>query len=81
MNESNLIILPNGRGTTNDFPDLPEGYVADRPRCGDCGRKHIFKNPVGVQMRPSWIPGEKNPRFSLDARCAECREKTARFRR
>ena len=78
---SNLIILPNGRGTTKDFPDVPENYIADAPRCGDCGRKATWNNPVGVQVRPSWDPRDKNPRAGLDARCAECREKTARFRR
>ena len=75
-----LILLPNGRGTTSDFPAVPDDYVADAPMCGRCGCKATPQNMVGVQTRPSWIPGEKNPRFSLDARCAKCRELTARMR-
>ena len=75
-----LILLPNGRGTTNDFPAVPDDYVADAPMCGRCGRKATFLNPVGVQVRPSWNPMDKNPRAGLDARCAECRELTARMR-
>lgn len=78
---SDLLILPNGRGTTQDYPEFEPGYQPRAPVCGDCGREATPKNPVGVQLRRSWNPLDKNPRAGLDARCAECREKTARFRR
>ena len=71
-----VLLLPNGRGTTQDYPDFDPGYQPREPICQTCGREtHYPDNPIIVKVRPSWNPLDKNPRAGLDARCARCREK------
>lgn len=70
-----LLILPNGRGTTQDYPDFEPGYQPMYPICMACHREASPDNPIGVTLRRSWNPLDRNPRASLDARCASCREK------
>jgi hypothetical protein len=51
------------------------GMAPRAPLCQRCNREATFANPVGVTLRRSWNPLDKNPRAGLDALCAECRER------
>ena len=70
-----MIIIPRYNVPGIDPEKLGQQGLRPRaPLCQRCGREATDKNPVGVTLRRSWNPLDRNPRAGLDALCAECRE-------